>query len=310
MSDRLPTKQRCPLCGIGDTDALDGLTKARFLCRVCGAFEVSHRLLEDIDFQSSQSHPYLSAATRKAYDAGRMLLLNPKEWRELEEGQRSIRITEKLNDLLRLVAKRSDGPGGSCDIRDGIDYPLIAAAGPGEFRAYLDHFRDQGILKRLEHNPNDPDRGLYALTVPGWERLEPMPLPGGVPGRCFVAMSFDLSLESAYALGIKPAILECGFTPVCMKEIATNEGITDRILSEIRLAQFVVADFTGQRGGVYFEAGFARGLGREVIWSCRKDELHRVHFDINHFGHVVWETPVELQQKLAESIRANILPKQ
>jgi hypothetical protein len=24
--------------------------------------------------------------------------------------------------------------------------------------------------------------------------------------------------------------------------------------------------------------GFARGLGREVIWACRKDELHLVHF--------------------------------
>jgi nucleoside 2-deoxyribosyltransferase len=94
-----------------------------------------------------------------------------------------------------------------------------------------------------------------------------------------------------------------------MKEIATNEGITDRILSEIRLAQFVVADFTGQRGGVYFEAGFARGLGREVIWMCREDELKLVHFDVKHLGHVVWATPADLRTKLAESIRANIIPK-
>ena len=136
-----------------------------------------------------------------------------------------------------------------------------------------------------------------------------MPSPGGMPGRCFVAMSFDPSLESVYRLGIKPAIGECGFSVVCMREIATNEGITDRIMSEIRLAQFVVADFTGQRGGVYFEAGFARGLGREVIWACREDELGLVHFDIKHFGHVVWKTPDDLRAKLAESIRANIIPK-
>ncbi len=80
-----------------------------------------------------------------------------------------------------------------------------------------------------------------------------------------------------------------------MKDFVTNEGITDRIMSEIRLAQFVVADFTGQRGGVYFEAGFARGLGREVVWACREDELEKgVHFDIKHFGHVVWKTPTDL----------------
>jgi|SRR5580693_2606254 hypothetical protein len=123
-------------------------------------------------------------------------------------------------------------------------------------------------------------------------------------------MSFDPSLDDAYTMGIKPAIEEdLKQKSVCMKEIATNDGITDRILSEIRLAQFVVADFTGQRGGVYFEAGFARGLGREVIWSCRKDEKDLVHFDIKHFGLVLWETPADLREKLAESIRANIIPK-
>lgn len=122
-------------------------------------------------------------------------------------------------------------------------------------------------------------------------------------------MSFDPSMDGAYRAGIKPAIEECGFTAICLKDLVPNEGITDRIMSEIRLSQFVVADFTGQRGGVYFEAGFARGLGREVIWACREDELDKVHFDIKHFGHVVWKTPADLRAKLAESIRANVIPK-
>ena len=86
-----------------------------------------------------------------------------------------------------------------------------------------------------------------------------------------------------------------------------NKGISDRILAEIRLAEFVVADFTGQRQSVYFEAGFARGLGREVIWCCRKDQVDDLHFDTKHLGHVVWETQEDLRQKLADSIRANII---
>jgi nucleoside 2-deoxyribosyltransferase len=92
-----------------------------------------------------------------------------------------------------------------------------------------------------------------------------------------------------------------------MKNVSTNDGITDRILAEIRRAEFVVADFTGQRGGVYFEAGFARGLGRPVIWCVQKDELNMVHFDIKHFGHVVWESPADFRQKLTDSILANVI---
>ena len=42
-------------------------------------------------------------------------------------------------------------------------------------------------------------------------------------------------------------------------------------MHQIRKSKFLIADFTGQRGGVYYEAGFAYGLGLPVIWTCRKD---------------------------------------
>ena len=74
-----------------------------------------------------------------------------------------------------------------------------------------------------------------------------------------------MKMDEPYRKGVDPAVRACGYTPVWMKDISENKGITDRILSEIRRAEFIVADFTRQRQSVYFEAGFARGLGREVI---------------------------------------------
>jgi hypothetical protein len=64
----------------------------------------------------------------------------------------------------------------------------------------------------------------------------------------------------------------------------------------------MVADFTGQLAGVYYEAGFAMGLGRTVIWCCRKDEIGKLHFDTNHKNHIDWE-------RLYRRIRATILAK-
>jgi hypothetical protein len=49
-------------------------------------------------------------------------------------------------------------------------------------------------------------------------------------------MAFDPGLDSAYYEGIKPAVLECGYEPVRLKEIATNDNICDLILSELRSA--------------------------------------------------------------------------
>ena len=85
-----------------------------------------------------------------------------------------------------------------------------------------------------------------------------------------------------------------------------NEKICDRIISEIRRSGLVVADFTGQRGGVYFESGYAMGLGIPVIRTCRKDFMETLHFDTRQYNHVSWESPEELKGKLINRIRATL----
>jgi hypothetical protein len=57
-----------------------------------------------------------------------------------------------------------------------------------------------------------------------------------------------------------------------------------------------------------FESGFAMGLGRPVVWTCRKDELAKAHFDTRQYNHIDWETPQELRKKLTDRIRA-IIPR-
>jgi nucleoside 2-deoxyribosyltransferase len=80
-----------------------------------------------------------------------------------------------------------------------------------------------------------------------------------------------------------------------------------QIIADIRRSKFLIADFTGHRGGVYFEAGFALGLGLPVIWTCRKEELDKLHFDIRQYNFIDWETDGELQERLTNRIRATIL---
>ena len=56
--------------------------------------------------------------------------------------------------------------------------------------------------------------------------------------------------------------------------------IDDEIIAQIRSSAFLVADFTGHRGGVYFEAGYAMGRDLPVpVWTCRKDEMAQLHFE-------------------------------
>jgi len=73
-----------------------------------------------------------------------------------------------------------------------------------------------------------------------------------------------------------------------------------------RRSGFLIADVTGHRQRVYFEAGFAMGLGLSVIWTCKENEIAQAHFDTRQFNHVLWTTPAELQDRLKLRIRATI----
>jgi nucleoside 2-deoxyribosyltransferase len=77
-------------------------------------------------------------------------------------------------------------------------------------------------------------------------------------------------------------------------------------MAEIRRSGLIVADFTGNRGGVYFEAGFAMGLGLPVIWTVRQDDIDAVHFDTRQYNHITWSTPQELREKLYNRVMATI----
>lgn len=104
-----------------------------------------------------------------------------------------------------------------------------------------------------------------------------------------------------------PALdVDTGYRAIRIDNVEHTGKINDRIIAEIKESRFLVADFSGQRGGAYFEVGFAMALGLPVIWTCREDEIDKVHFDTRQYNHIVWKTPGELHEKLAVRIRATV----
>jgi nucleoside 2-deoxyribosyltransferase len=53
--------------------------------------------------------------------------------------------------------------------------------------------------------------------------------------------------------------------------------IDDRLRVEIRTSRFLIADLTHENRGAYWEAGFAEGDGKPVIYTCRKGHISEVH---------------------------------
>jgi len=113
-------------------------------------------------------------------------------------------------------------------------------------------------------------------------------------------------MDPVWETGIKPAIEKAGYRPLRVDKEPHLDRIDAKIISAIRDSRFLIADVTGQNAGVYFEAGFALGLNRPVIWCVTEDDLKAVHFDTRQYNHIVWKTPEDLQEQLYDSICANI----
>jgi hypothetical protein len=147
-----------------------------------------------------------------------------------------------------------------------------------------------------------------SILPAGWKRIEELNQQNPDSQQGFVAMWFDPSMDSVYANYIKPAIEDAGYKSHRVDEREHADRIDDEIIRQIRRSRFVVADATsgknGARGGVYYEAGFAHGLGMPVFWTCREGD--NLHFDVRQYNCIFWEADKlpEFKKKLTARIEA------
>jgi nucleoside 2-deoxyribosyltransferase len=81
-----------------------------------------------------------------------------------------------------------------------------------------------------------------------------------------------------------------------VKDVVGDYRITEQLLSMIRSARLVVCDLTFERPNVYFELGFARGIGKKVITIARKATT--IHFDVKDWTCIFYSDSREVERDL------------
>ncbi len=166
------------------------------------------------------------------------------------------------------------------------------------------HFVDIGWIVS---KPIDSLTNLsYQFTHEGLDELYRLAIEENQSNYGFVAMSFADGTEEIRA-AIKNAITKAEFEPDIVDEgiARSDQTIPDKIFASIRRARFCIADFTNNSNGVYFEAGFALGLGIPVFYTCDKQDFQqKAHFDIKQLQQILYDTPAELERELEAKIKA------
>jgi len=319
--------RRCWLCGYSAQSFYDSPARAHlcFSCEACGTYLVNPSLKSanasfDSEYHWSEDQKaMLSAYCRR--NPGTWISIGPGDIEKLCVLVPRYSPPEKIDRLLQVLGERTTRLGKPANFNSFMDYPLIVANGwqevrflvgaliqkkfidtvPTEEKKYADAMAHDAAGMFYNKSPMPPPVSVpsgpqYTVTMDGWNRIEELRTSGRSLTQCFVAMAFRKDTDSIWGNVIEPAIKEAGYKPLRIDREHHVNRIDDEIIAQIRRSRFMVADFTLQRGGVYFESGMMHGLGRKVIWMCHEDEIKSqegLHFDIRQFNFLTYSEPDE-----------------
>lgn len=243
--------------------------------------------------------------------------------------EREISHKEKQHNILELLAKKASQLLNPFDFinlteRERISIGIISDR---EYCHWILSLTDQGTIELTDEGKafrkanaigRDPlelitkyllQNNVIRLTTKGWTNVysEKSLLNSR---NAFIAMAFTddtgQQLPGEHRDCIRQVLESLNWSPVIVDEVPHNDGVMDKIIASINHARFVIADLTYHKNGVYFEAGYAKGLGLPVILTVKKDHLERSHFDVKHLNLVVWDDFDDLKKKLSYRIKATI----
>ena len=218
----------------------------------------------------------------------------------------------KLENLLLFLYENQEFEGSIIKLEKYPSWEIVLfinyMKSQHEFHFYLKTLKDYGFVDFMDTTTKDgPSAINIRMTFSGLEYVIELQEGGQNSKKCFVAMSFSYTEKiTAIRKTLKTTIKKQGYEPILIDEMHYDSGqtINDAMLNFIKQSKFLVADFTEHKHGVYFEAGYALGLKKPVIYTCHSEYFKLTHFDTNHYPHIVYENLTDLEVKLENKIAA------
>jgi hypothetical protein len=314
------TKIQCPLCDNyfgGECHTFEQTFDHYYDCTMCGKFEIKHqthinyfrtssnaldksfKLLISFDVRRFSDLPYELRGDRKLFTINENYIskrqLNNKFPNAAEQAQSIIcYVGDELERNIEFIERLPN----NLYLKIGAKSPIHSGALLKELfenRFLTGNKIDTPILVDVEIGKQEVwtvNLESVNLSLSGWERYEAEKRGKFAGNYGFAALKFDdQELDHVLNNHIKPIVKEeLKFEIRDMRDV-TQAGVIDNIMrQQIRDAAFVIADLTHDNYGAYWEAGYAEGLGKPVIYICEETKFKsaKTHFDTNHCTTVEW----------------------
>lgn len=324
--------ERCPVCGkplIAKSESTN-YDATFYNCKYCKKFmleddfeRVCLKTISSIDLVRLRNLLYTSPESSR-YRREPICEENLQELLSLTNYPKT--LIDKIDNTLAYFAEKTSNFGQRIEVNPKTLYRELFCIDVKELGEILKALKKSGYISS-DDTAECGTRFKVWVEMAGLKHYDENLRQRKRLNQCFVAMWFNEEVDienhrpnmtEIYANAIKPAIEnENRFNSVRIDCVEYCNDINDEMIAQIRKSKFMVVDLTGYRGGVYYEAGFAEGLGLPVIYTCHKKwlegdfekNIEKVHFDVNHKNIIVWEEDKleEFKNKLINRIEAVIV---
>ncbi len=304
---------KCPICGQHCyIHSRAGSNVPTYKCDFCFAYE-----LADEDIPLAQKHKvilagYLFETRGRSHSirisAGTLPII-------LSDSRIPKTPLQKLDKLILSIYDL--GSGFKNHVSKLAKYPPAVgyAEDAAEFNLMVSTLNDIGYLQERQARFGEYDCG-YFITIEGMKYAESLLSGNTRSTTVFVAVQCTDDLKPVYEKGVKAACDVFGLSALIINTSDNEESIADKVIAGIKTSRFVIADFTNNALCVYYEVGYAKGLGRDVIKTCRKTwfeeekdgkRVNQLYFDMERDNLILWQDEKDLKRKLEDRIRAVLL---
>ena len=312
MADRGP----CLVCGRPWREPPTSRNRERdvkhFDCTFCGRFALTWDAEQHVQSWMNEGGNRQRKAVILAYALRRVQATNDDwplldaDWvKRIIEAGTLPDVQEQADNVVRWMATNV-AVGATATLTHKEHGAIFGMESPDNFALVID-----ALSEFVNGHRAGLDTAMVKLTFKGWQRAAE--LRRGAPSgrKAFMAMQFgDPRLDRVVESCFKPAVLATGFELRRLNDNQPAGLIDDQMRVDIQGAWFLVADLTHGNRGSYWEAGYAEGFGKPVIYTCQRAawQGEARHFDTNHHLHILWEDDKleEAARKLKATIRATL----
>lgn len=118
-----------------------------------------------------------------------------------------------------------------------------------------------------------------------------------------VMMPFQAEFNPVY-IALQLAVTSVGLKPMRADDLWEHHSVIQDIVSLIAKARIVICDCSGRNPNVFYEAGIAHTLGKEVILITQSES--DIPFDLRHLRYLPYHNNAEGLAKLAKEVESRI----